>query len=338
MGSYAVPVIYAMLQLVTYFFIGFMLRKGNIFSRYFFVQLSRFVVRVALPVYFFIRMSMMDVSNITDALVFPLAALILTALGFALSIPLLTLFKFEGTQKRAGIALSTFANTGFLPLFMVEVFPLTVPVIRDTFGTADPLLYIGVFSVVQSPLIWAIGSYLVSGSLKRPKFNEIFNPPIYGIILGLIFAALGFQPVLRNPLLPLYHVFTALEQLGLIVFPLVIVCLGAIIADFDRAAVRKGSKIITLAVIVSAVRLVIFPLLFIAAYFFLLRPSGLSPAHIWVIFLQMHIPPGTTLSIMAVQAKVNEANTSFVLLVTYILYLMVLPIYIMIFLSLPGVI
>lgn len=326
-----------MLQLITHFAIGFALRRRNVFRADFFVDISRFVVRVALPIYYFVRLAAIDVDQLLSALFFPFAALVITSIGFMLSVAILTLLRFEGRQKRAGIALGTFGNTGFMPLFMVEIFPLSLPVIEATFGITTPLLYIGAFSMVQSPLIWAFGNYLVAGSLDPPRIGELISPPVFGIVAGLIVAATGVTPLLTDPSLPLFHIYTSLEKIGIIIFPLMIVCLGATIADLKRTVPRPPNRLVPLALAVSAVRFVALPLLFLVLYFVILVPLQLSPAHIWVLFLQMHIPPGTSLSIMAVQAGINEENTSFVLLVSYLLYLFLLPLYVMILLSLPGV-
>ena len=337
MMMFVVPVLYAMLQLITHFAIGFALRRRNLFSPEFFMNTSRFVVRVALPVYYFVRLAVIDVDEILSALFFPFASLLITTTGFLLSAALLSVLGFRGRQKRAGIALGTFGNTGFMPLFLVEIFPLSVPIIETTFGISTPLLYLGAFSLMQSPLIWAFGNYLVAGSLEPPRLGELISPPILGIVAGLVVAALGLGPLLQDPSLPLYHIYTSLEKVGLIIFPLMIICLGATIADLNRDASQSGTRLYSLAFAVAAVRLLAFPLLFLLLYFFFIRPLELSPAHTWVLFLQMHIPPGTSLSIMAVQAGVNEENTAFVLLVNYLLYLVALPIFVITLFSLPGV-
>ncbi len=116
-----------------------------------------------------------------------------------------------------------------------------------------------------------------------------------------------------------------------------IICLGATIAELGVNTVTTRRVLYKMAFAVASVRLFIFPMLFILLYLLIIRPIGLSHAHTWVIFLQMHIPSGTALSIMAVQAGTNKEETSFVILVNYLLYLIVLPIYIIILFSLPGI-
>ncbi len=224
-----------------------------------------------------------------------------------------------------------------MPLFFIEIIPLSLPLVAERFGIRVPLLYVGAFMLVQSPLYWAAGNYLVGGGLEPPRPKTLITPPLVGIGLGIAAAAVGLGPFLQERTLPFYYVYSALGRIGSIIFPLVILCLGATIADLrgrvssDRRPLRK------LAAAVSAVRFLLLPLLFLALYFLVLRPLRVPPAMVWVFFLQFHIPPGSSLTIMAVQAGMNEESTSYVILATYLLYLFVFPLYLMLFLSLPGV-
>jgi predicted permease len=65
-----------------------------------------------------------------------------------------------------------------------------------------------------------------------------------------------------------------------------------------------------------------------------MKPLAFSPAQIWTIFLLMHLPPATNFSVMASRAGRNEAHVSFTLLVTYLVYLVALPLYLLLFLRL----
>jgi len=337
MSGLIIPVFYAMLQLVTYFVIGFALRRKKMFSSEFFRQTGRFVVRIALPTYYFVRLAVVDIGEIVSAAFFPAAAVVLMALTLGISAAVMSAGGFEGRTKRAGIAMGTFGNSSMLPLFFIEIFPLSVPVIETTFGINTPLLYLGAFTIVQSPMLWAVGNYLVAGSMGRPKLRELISPPVFGVLGGLAAASLNIVPFLEDPALPFYYVYTSLENVGLTIFPLMIICLGAAIADMGKQSDVSRKTLYSLAFSVASVRLLIMPLLFIALYFLFIRPLGLSPAHTWVLFLEMHIPPGTTLSIMAIQKGVNEEQTAFAILVNYVLYLFLLPVYILILLSLPGI-
>ncbi|MCF7944304.1 MAG: AEC family transporter [Spirochaetia bacterium] len=337
MSGLVIPVFYAMLKLITYFVVGFSLRRFNLFSSEFFRNTGRFVVRIALPFYYFVRLSAVNIDEILSALFFPAAAIILLLLTLGISAAVMSVTGFQGRTKRVGIGLATFGNSSLLPLFFIEVFPLSVPLIETTFGINTPLLYLGAFTIVQSPMLWALGNYLVAGSIGKPKLKEFISPPIFGVLAGLISASMNILPYLQDHSLPFYYIYSSLENIGLTIFPLMIICLGAAIADTDRHKEISKKNLYSLAFSVALVRLLIIPALFIALYFFFIVPLNFSPAYTWILFLQMHIPPGTSLSIMAIQKGINEAQTSFTIMVTYVMYLFLLPIYMLILLSLPGV-
>jgi malate permease and related proteins len=93
----------------------------------------------------------------------------------------------------------------------------------------------------------------------------------------------------------------------------------------------------SLTLIVSLVRFLVMPVLFFLGIGLLLPRIAISPAQWWVIFLEIHIPPATNLSVMAAQAGMNEDQVAFVILITYLAYLVLFPIYLTLFLSLPGI-
>ncbi len=83
---------------------------------------------------------------------------------------------------------------------------------------------------------------------------------------------------------------------------------------------------------VSLVRLVLLPCLFYASFFGVLRHLSLAPAVLFVLFLETHTPPATNLSLIAGEAGVNEHHAAVTLLGNYILYLLLMPIYLTVFL------
>ncbi len=337
MIRYVVPVLYGMLQLITLFVIGFILRRRNVFSSDFFKDLSRLGTRVALPLYYFARLSSADIGALKSAFMFPLAAILLTTVGLSLSYGAMKALRFQGNTLRAGMVLGAFGNSGFLPLFMVEMFPLSVPVVAELFGVETPLVYLSAFTLAQSPLVWSVGNYLISGRLGKPRIRDFINPPIIGILAGITVALLHVEPYLQDRLLPFFHIASAIEQFGVVFFPLVIITLGAIIADLGTISFKSKRHLYLLASAAGCIRLLVFPLLFILLYFTVLHPLNFSRAQIWVIFLQMHIPPGTIFTMMAIQADINREETAFTVMVTYLLYLILLPVYILTLFSLPGI-
>jgi len=113
--------------------------------------------------------------------------------------------------------------------------------------------------------------------------------------------------------------------------PLALLKLGALIGGLK---LRKDDLklVIGISGAVAIVRLVLLPALFYEFFFGLLRNMNLAPVVVFVLFLEMHTPPATNLSLMAGEAGVNEHHTAVTLLGSYVLYLVLMPVYLTIFL------
>jgi predicted permease len=330
----ALAVFYALLQLLFLSGLGFFLSRLRSWPRELFHGFNRFVVSVALPLSFFTSIARTDAASLRSSWIFPLAALASIALGLAFSGAVFGLPGFSPEDRRAGAGLSTFGNSGYLPIALMEILPLSLPALAQRFGFATAPLYIGTYLMVYSPTLWTLGNWLVAGT-RRPKLGELITPPFVGIVAGLAILGLGVQRPLLDPALPFYHVFRALERVGATTVPLVMVALGAMIGELAfEPGTRRG--LLGMAAAVSAVRYLLFPAAFVAAYYLLLKPLAFTPTQVWTLFLLMHLPPATNFSVMASRARRNEAHVSFTLLVTYLVYLVVLPLYLLLFLHLVG--
>jgi predicted permease len=219
-----------------------------------------------------------------------------------------------------------------IPLTLIELFPLTLPIISEHFGTTAPSLYVGTYLLVGSPLLWSIGNFLIVSKGRHPRLRELFTPPLFGIVAGLSVVILGLQPVLFNQHLPFFYLIKALERFGIITYPTILVCLGAMIGNI-RIEKDDRKHLLSFASLVAVIRFLLLPLLFWFFYWAILQRLHLSPAQMWVIFLEVHVPPATNLSMMAVQAGIHEDQVSFTILLTYLVYLVVLPVYLLLFLT-----
>lgn len=330
----ALAVFYALLQLLFLSGLGFFLSRLRGWPRDLFHGFNRFVATVALPVSFFTSIARTDPASLRSAWIFPLAAVVVIGLGLALSVPLVGLPGFPRGERRAAMGLSAFGNSGYLPLALMEILPLSLPALAGRFDFPAATLYIGTYLMVNSPLLWSLGNWLVAGT-GRPRLGELITPPFVGIVAGLVVAATGLQGPLLDPGLPFFHVFRALERIGATTVPLVMVALGAMIGDLAFApGTRRG--LLGVAAVVSVVRFLLLPAAFVALYLLVLKPLAFSEPQLWTVFLMMHLPPATNLSVMASRARRNEAQVSFTLLVTYVAYLVALPLYLLLFLRLVG--
>ncbi len=332
----ALAVFYTLLQLLLLLALGFGLARFRGYPRVIFQGLNRLTLNVALPVYFFVSISGTSLSDIRSGWIFPIASACLIALSLALSAPLFRLLQFPEQDRRTGMALSTFGNSGYIPLALMEIFPLTLPALAGKFSPVTATVYIGAFLLVNSPIQWSLGNWLIAGHGRRPKASELITPPFVGILAGLAVVVVGAQGLLFDQRLPFLYAFKALEKVGNLTLPLIMICLGAMIAELSfESGSRRG--MLGMVAAVAAVRYLAVPLCFVLAYLVLLRPLGLTPVQTWVLFLEMHVPPATNLTIMAARAERNEHHVSFTLLVTYLLYILVLPLFMYVFIRLTGI-
>jgi len=335
-GMYFLPVFYTVLQLFSLIAIGFFLKRFGGWEDSFFTSVSRFVVRISLPLYLFIKISSSETSAVMHSPLFLLAAVIIIGLAALVSILTFSFLPLKIEEKRAGIAFSTFGNAAYFPLSVMEIFPITLPIISDLFGTTNPTLYVGVYILVFSPLLWSVGNYLMTGKGSLPGVKEILTPPFIGVLLGFTALLSGFSHFAEDQKLPFFHIIFALRMVASLTLPLILISLGAMIGNLHRSKEKPG-KLLLIAGAASFVRFLIMPALFYGSYFLFLKNLNLSPGQLWVLFLETHIPPASNLSIMAKSKGINEDFSAYTMLVTYGLYMIIFPFYLMLFLKLPGI-
>ncbi len=330
------PVLSTVVELLILGAVGFLLRRLMQWPEGFFQAVSRLVVTVALPVYLFVTTARTSRNELASSGIFPAAAVVFIIVPLAISFGLLRLLRFRGAELRMGAALGGFGNAGYLPLAVIEIVQATQPTLARALGGSLPSLHVGAFLLVYSPTLWSAGNLLLTRSGERLRPREIITPPFIGVAAGFLVAISPLQPIMLNERLPLYAVYRALDLLGKITFPLVLITLGAMIGAL-RFRERIRPPVVLMAFAVAAVRLLALPGLFFAAYGVVLRYAHLQPAQLWVLFLEATVPPATNFSVMAGNATKNEDQTAFALLVAYVLYLVTLPLFLYAFLSLPGV-
>jgi malate permease and related proteins len=325
-----VPVLYTLLQLVVPAALGFTAGRRGSFSESFYRELSRMVVHIAFPLYFFSRIASTDPAAVREAILFPPAAvlIILSSLLFSGII-----FHFlPGTlqERRTGIALASFGNSGMIPLTITELLPLSMPLFAERIGAGEASLFVGAYLLAEVPIIWSLGNFLVTGKGRVPKLNEIITPPLIGVVAGLFVVVSGLQQLLFAPQYPFYYVMQSFAGFGSITFILILFILGSMVGRMNISFSRvRGLLPQTLSV--ASVRFLLLPGLFFLGISYLETLFQLSLAVKWILFLQMSTPPATNLSLMASKAGQNEEHVTFSILVNYILYLFVLPVYIILF-------
>ena len=323
------PVFFTMMQIFFFLSIGFFLRKFSKFPDSFFSSLGKLVVQVTVPLYFIARMAQTDLAALIRAIRFPLLSLGVFSIATFLGWALFSISKEKSETKSIGIAMSGIGNAGYLPISIVELMPASLPIITSIFNTELALFYIGAFLFFYSPLLWTFGQiYMKGGSLKGIR-KGIISPPMIGIIIGVLLAATGIGNWFTMPGNILGAIFPAIQRIGDMTIPLVLIVLGSMAGGL---VINRNNlkELLLMTCRVSFIRFLIMPAIFFLFMFFW-RSDIWTPTEQWVVFLQFTTPPATNLSIMASDSRVRQDLVPFVLIVTYIIFLLVFPIYLTLF-------
>lgn len=330
-------VLFTMMQLVVPAAIGFFYGRregdGGAFVR----SISRFVASVTLPLYFFIRVSRVDLSELLGAGIFPVAAVLHVALGIAASwiMTRTTWRDLDRGVQRVRIASGGFGNAGYLPLSIHELLPAALPMFGELLGGPLPFLYIGAYVFFLSPLLWSIGNWLVQGGEGRFEARHLISTPVIGIFAGLVASATGLGELAETPTSLWYYIALALERVAEVTVPAVLVTLGGLIAGITHSSDNRRA-LAAVGTTAAVVRLLALPAAFWAT---MLATDGLGGAPIpilWVLFLEFHTPTASNLSVMAGRGGRNHDEVAITMITAYGAYILLFPIYMTLFLMWIG--
>lgn len=335
MFTYFLPALYSMLQLFLIASIGFVLVRWKKVDSGFIRTLSLFLINIALPCWLFTKLITTGREDLLSSMMFLAAGVLVIAAGFILGRVLFFLFGMKDNGIRSGWAMSALGNSGYIPLSVSETLPVAIPAVAAVLPDETAALYIGMYLVTMNPILWTVGNYLVAGGVKRPRFTELFTPPAFSVIAGVIVVLLGGGGLFEDRGNILFYLKKSAETLGHTALPAVLIVLGGMIGQASSDGFRGGRKTVTFISTVVAVRMVLMPALFFLFYFISRRYITLEPVQYWVLFLEMITPPATNLSVMAARARRNEGLVAQTLFFSYLSYFIIFPFYLALFLSLP---
>ena len=322
-----IPVLYSLLQLAGIVAIGVLAGRFGGWPKDFYRSLSRLIVQVAFPLYFFARIAKIDAAEIKGAFLFPLAAAVIIAAALAVSVLVFRFLPGSRQERRTYIALSSFGNSGMIPLTITELLPLSLPLFAEQLAPNLPSMYVGAYILAETPILWSIGNFLITGQGRLPKVREIITPPLIGILAGTAAAVSGLNTLFESEDQLLYHLLRSLELLGSLTFPLILFILGTQIGQLQLNRASIG-RLLPGTLLVSLVRFFLLPGIFVLIMRIPAFEGRLSFSQKWILFLEMTTPPATNLSLIASKAGMQEDHVSFTILLNYLLYLLVLPLYI----------
>ena len=201
---------------VIYILAGLLLVKTKVLNRETLEPISKFVIKMALPLMVFI--------NITDGTdkknLYESWPILVIAVGFYICIysagaKAVKFFKLQ--ESRVGIyrAMLLFGNIGFIGLPMISsVFP------------ENGILYASVFMLIDQFMLWTLGEKLTSPTGEGGfKLKKMINPATVAIVLAIVLKFTGIRiPVLLD---------TAFSKTGSTASPLAMIYVGGIFAGIS---------------------------------------------------------------------------------------------------------
>ena len=335
-------VLLTMIQLVIPVLAGVLLRRRGSAGEDVFRAISRVVVAVTLPLYFFVRVARTDVAVILGAGIFPVAAVLAVGIGLSLTWIVVRLTRDELAVDRLRIAAGGFGNSGYLPLSVNELLPVTLPVLGSLLNPEQTTLYIGAYVFMQSPLLWSVGNWLVQGGGVRFEARQLVSTPVIGILAGLVASVTGLGHLMATPDTLAFYLTLPLSRLGQATVPLVLLTLGGLIGGLTVPQGHR-KRVLRAGATAVLVRLVLMPGVFWIGLVATFGGSGGATASaaplavLWVLFLEFHTPTANNLSVMAARAGRGQDEIAATMLMVYGAYTVVFPLYLAGFLIWLGV-
>lgn len=291
---------------------GYALIARKIVSEEGLETLSRLVVGLFLPLFMFTEIiSRFNLRDFPYWWIFPLLSLLLTAAGYALGLIVLRFDRSLKGQEGSFLGISTFQNSGYLPL------PLVAGMLPPDLAS-DMFIYIFLFLLGFNMTIFSFGVVILSrgcsdASKRNVCYKDMFNAPVIATIAALVVVFLRLQdfipPVLMRPG----------QMLGRCAIPLSIFVVGG-----NLALIRIHSlKNIRPLAIGLAIKLLILPL----AMLFLLFVFKPRPLVGLLLIIQACMPPAAFLSVIARNEKLEEELVNQAILYGHILAILTIPLF-----------
>ena len=197
---------------VIYILAGMILVKTKVLNSETLDPISRFVIKMALPVMIFVNI----IDGVErDTLLHSLSILVIAAVfyicTFIISLGMTKIFHLGGDQAGIYQAMFLFGNVGFMG----------IPIITSIFPQ-NGILYVSVFTVIDQFMLWTMGVKLTTPCGKG-KFDprKLVNPATVAIFAALFLVVTGIKiPQLLD---------TGLQKIGATASPLAMIYVGGVL-------------------------------------------------------------------------------------------------------------
>ncbi len=186
-----------------------------------------------------------------------------------------TIWKKFAVVERASIMYSNAGN-------------MIIPIVQAVLGQ-EWVLYTSAYIAVQVVLIWTHGRNMISGEKGFSWKKILTNLNIISIFIGLILFAFNIKlPALAS---------NTLNSISSMVGPMGMLILGMLMADLDLKEILRKKRIY----LIAAVRLLLCPLIMLAAIYFIGAYRWLPDAAtiLFITFLATCAPPAVNITQIA---------------------------------------
>lgn len=215
----------------------------------------------------------------------------------------------EFERKKRGVMRFSeiFSNNGFLGLPLA----LAIGVNPTVFA------YLVVINIINNVLIYTLGIYLVSGDKKTISIkNVLLNPVLIGFIIGVILNLLGVTKTVPE-------IQTFSDHFKNLVTPISMLILGMKMGNIKFSTLFTSKKLY----IVSAVKLIIFPVIAVALTFLLSLAFNIDKENMLVaIFIAFAMPTAGLGTAFADRYQSDVNNSAIFTLGTTILSVVTIPV------------
>jgi predicted permease len=296
--------------------IGYFLVKKNIISQEGLGALSRTVIEVTLPLMIFCQL----LQNFTFRLysywwVFPLISIAINLAGFIAGLLFCGAFRGQ-EQKLQFLSLTTFQNSGYLPLALVAAL---------LSGDKLNVMFIYLFLLLAgfNLVMFSVGVHMLVFHKNREfELGSLFSPPVIATIVTLVLIYFNWQGFVPQV------VFKPLEMVGNCTLPLAMFVVGGNLAQIRLVKINK--KMVTL---MTLAKLIILPAAGLWVVVVLKLPELIG----LLIIMQLAMPPATLLSVITSHYKKEDIFISQGILFGHLISIITIPLFLSIYFTLTVV-
>lgn len=305
-------VVEGIIQIFFIALLGYVVMKRKLISEQTVHDLARLTVDFVIPCFLFVQVYRgFSLDRLLEAYPMCLFAPFSIFLGGLLGLIGASVFKVARAYRRSVVAMSSFCNSGYL------LIPVAIALFQGEEQTLA-ILYIGLYILFFSPLMWTYGVRLLRGKEGEGSKGVAgwITPPAVGVVCGVIAALPGPKGVLSH----VEFLIKALKMVGDATVPLAMIILGAILATIriNTSLNWRGISAI------SAAKLILLPIVTIG----LVRIFGFSHLLGLVMLIEAAAPPATNLVIIARRYGGEDQFVSSTTFITYLFCILTLPLFV----------